>query len=222
MDDNFSESEIYCNQLLRRKRGFPLYVPGPRQIFHQSTKQEASQSVMLVGLHRKEYLTSSSISTFLRMTQSMHISRRLSPMSQYTSVDILQLDYEPGNYVSTSSIRQLEQLNEFPGGDFIFSCGSPQGAVLALPHGAHLEKLDNLDTLRAYVATHAENWYKYVNGPRGRGLANGSLYLVTGWEKAQSWGMASFHDVREEFPLAFKPTARPTLLSTDGVEPTVT
>jgi hypothetical protein len=98
--------------------------------------------------------------------------------------------------------------SEFPGGDFIFSCGSPQGAVLALPHGAHLEKLDNLDTLRAYVATHAENWYKYVNGPRGRGLANGSLYLVTGWEKAQSWGMASFHDVREEFPLAFKPTAR--------------
>ncbi|KAJ7798016.1 hypothetical protein B0H13DRAFT_1516052, partial [Mycena leptocephala] len=27
----FSESEIYSNQLLRQKRGFPLYVPGPRQ-----------------------------------------------------------------------------------------------------------------------------------------------------------------------------------------------
>ncbi|KAJ7804236.1 hypothetical protein B0H13DRAFT_1744710 [Mycena leptocephala] len=31
MDETFSESEIYCNQLLCQKRGFPLYVPGPRR-----------------------------------------------------------------------------------------------------------------------------------------------------------------------------------------------
>jgi uncharacterized membrane protein YgcG len=96
---------------------------------------------------------------------------------------------------------------EFPGGHFIFSCGAPQGAVLALPQGAHLEKLENLETLRPYVAKHAESWYQYIRGTRGRGLENGSLYLVTGWEKAPSWGMASFHSVGEEFQLMFKPTA---------------
>ncbi|KAJ7707394.1 hypothetical protein B0H17DRAFT_869245, partial [Mycena rosella] len=30
--DAYSESEIYCSQILRQKRGFPLYVPGPQQI----------------------------------------------------------------------------------------------------------------------------------------------------------------------------------------------
>lgn len=99
--------------------------------------------------------------------------------------------------------------SEFPGGNFIFNCDAPQGAVLALPHGAEVEKLENLETLRAYVATHAESWYKYVNGPRGRGLANGSLYLVTGVEKARTWGMASFHSADEGFHLAFKPVPRP-------------
>jgi hypothetical protein len=89
-----------------------------------------------------------------------------------------------------------------PGSDFVFRCHSPQGAVLALPHGSHLQKLQNLDSVRAYAATHAESWFKYVNGPRGRGL-DGSLYLVTGSEKTSSWGMASFHSVPETFQLTF-------------------
>ncbi|KAJ7822057.1 hypothetical protein B0H14DRAFT_2370973 [Mycena olivaceomarginata] len=82
----------------------------------------------------------------------------------------------------------------FPGGEFVFNCGGPSRAVLTLPNGAHLEKLENLDNMRRYAARHAESWYKYVNETRGRGLANGSLYLVTGWEKADSWGMASYHN----------------------------
>jgi hypothetical protein len=63
--------------------------------------------------------------------------------------------------------------------------------------------------MRRYAAKHAESWYKYVNETRGRGLVNGNLYLVTGWEKAESWGMASFHDVllQNEFLLMFRPTA---------------
>ncbi|KAJ7798017.1 hypothetical protein B0H13DRAFT_1521250, partial [Mycena leptocephala] len=85
-----------------------------------------------------------------------------------------------------------------------FSCRTPQGAVLALPHGSHLRKLDNLEAVRTYAAAHAESWFKYINGPRGRGL-DGSLYLVTGCEKAPSWGVASFHTVDNTFQLSFKP-----------------
>jgi hypothetical protein len=69
----------------------------------------------------------------------------------------------------------------------------------------HLKKLANLDLVREYAAAHAESWYKYINGPRGRGLANGLLYLVTGAEKASVWGMASFYSARHGFQLAFKP-----------------
>jgi hypothetical protein len=62
--------------------------------------------------------------------------------------------------------------------------------------------------MRAYAAKHASSWYEYVCGARGRKLSNGDLYIVTGCEKALSWGMASYNTGREEFELAFKPTAR--------------
>jgi hypothetical protein len=77
---------------------------------------------------------------------------------------------------------------------------------LALPHGSHLEKLENLESMRRYAAKHAESWYKYVNETRGRRLVNGNLFLVTGWEKAESWGMAFFQDA-PGFQLGFRPTA---------------
>ncbi|KAJ7476218.1 hypothetical protein FB451DRAFT_1033570, partial [Mycena latifolia] len=89
-----------------------------------------------------------------------------------------------------------------------FNCAGPSGAVLGLPHGAHLEKLENLARVRQYAAKHAQSWYQYANGTRGRGLTNGSLHLVTGCEKTKSWGIASFQDVtaRNEFQLSFKPS----------------
>ncbi|KAJ7832834.1 hypothetical protein B0H14DRAFT_2591789 [Mycena olivaceomarginata] len=67
----------------------------------------------------------------------------------------------------------------------------------------------NSETLRTsghiLTAKHAASWYEYINGSRGRGLANGELYLVTGCEKAQSWGMASYYANHENFDLAFQP-----------------
>ncbi|KAF7374417.1 hypothetical protein MSAN_00325800 [Mycena sanguinolenta] len=62
--------------------------------------------------------------------------------------------------------------------------------------------------MERYAAEHAETWYKYANVTRGRRLVNGRLYLITGWEKAKSWGIAYFRDVsiRSEFKLSFGPT----------------
>ncbi|KAJ7170942.1 hypothetical protein C8R43DRAFT_72172 [Mycena crocata] len=137
-----------------------------------------------------------------------NIPEAFSPMVPFAPIDLVHLDFSPGSYISTSTVQKLDldpPLDEFPEGEFVFSCTSPEGAVLALPHGSHLQRLENLENLRAYAAQHAESWYKYINGARGRGLANGSLYLVTGWEKAQSWGMASFHNTDDEFQLIFKP-----------------
>ncbi|KAJ7856444.1 hypothetical protein B0H14DRAFT_2352727, partial [Mycena olivaceomarginata] len=79
-----------------------------------------------------------------------------------------------------------------PGGEFVFSCRGPNGAVLALPYGSHLEKLQSIAEMRRYARKHAESWYKHVNETRGRALVNGSLYLITGCEKAESWGIATF------------------------------
>ncbi|KAF7336844.1 Pleiotropic drug resistance ABC transporter protein [Mycena venus] len=132
------------------------------------------------------------------------------PLPPYDLVDVIHDDFDPGDYVSPPSIHEIngDFSEHAPGGEFIFNCRGPNGAILALPHGSHLQKLRNLETVQRYAAKHAESWYKYANETRGRGLVNGSLYLVTGCEKARSWGMASFREVslEKELQLSFRPT----------------
>ncbi|KAJ7745714.1 hypothetical protein B0H16DRAFT_971374 [Mycena metata] len=214
LDENFSQSEIYCNQLLRQKRGFPLYMPAPSETLPLVYRKKGV-AIGDVGRVTPEGLFDFFFNIYLPGDHSINdndVPENFVPLLPYGPKDIVKISYDPGDCVSTSSVQRLAldpPLDEFPGGNFVFSCGTPQGAILALPHGGHLEKLENLETIRAYAATHAESWYKYIREVRGRALANGALYLVTGCEKAQSWGMASFHSVSDEFQLAFKPRIRP-------------
>ena len=61
-----------------------------------------------------------------------------------------------------------------------------------MPEGAYSENLSNVSRVQEYIATHAEDWYKFVNGPRGREAQNGDLRVVVGCDKTTSWGMATF------------------------------
>ncbi|KAF7355978.1 Pleiotropic drug resistance ABC transporter protein [Mycena venus] len=213
-DEDFSESEIYCSQLRRQKRGRPLYGPEP-QINLSAAFRRRGVAIGDVGRITQEGTFDFFFNIFLPPEHPINGNRTpedFSPMPPYESVDVSHFNYGPGSYVSTATIQKMDldpPSDVFPGGDFAFNCDAPRGAVLALPNGAHLEKLDNLENMRAYAAKHADSWYKYVNGARGRGLANGDLCLVTGCEKTRSWGMASYHTGREEFELTFKRTVRP-------------
>ncbi|KAJ7476179.1 hypothetical protein FB451DRAFT_1246084, partial [Mycena latifolia] len=210
--DAYSESEIYCSQLLRQKRGFPLYVPGPQPNLPDEY-QKIGVSIGDVGRVTPDGIFDFFFNIYLPADHPVNandVPENFSPLAPYVRRDVVHVDFEPGNHVSAPSVQKLDidsSSDDFPGGEFIFNCEVPQGAVLALPHGAHLEKLENLENIRKYAAQNAESWYKYINGPRGRGLPNGSLYLITGCEKSQSWGMTSFNHVREEFQITYKPAA---------------
>lgn len=52
--------------------------------------------------------------------------------------------------------------------------------------------LRDLKSFHDYGRKNAVYWYEYVNGTLGRMVENGSLYLVTGCDKASSWAVASF------------------------------
>ncbi|KAJ6480649.1 hypothetical protein DFH09DRAFT_857236, partial [Mycena vulgaris] len=184
-------------------RGFPLYVPGP-QINLPAAYRRRGVAIGDVGRVTPQGIFDFFFNMYLPADHPINdneVPEDFHPLPAYGSRDIIHSHYEPGEYVSTTS---------FPGSEFCFECVGPRGAVLALPHGAHLEKLENVAIMRQYAARNAESWYKYVNGPaRGRELVNGSLYLVTGCEKSPSWGMVSFQhiSVQNEFQLAFSPTA---------------
>ncbi|KAF7374410.1 Pleiotropic drug resistance ABC transporter protein [Mycena sanguinolenta] len=207
----YSESRNYCSHLLRQGRGFPLYVPGPKVNLPPEYRRRGI-AIGDVGRVNSEGSFDFFFNIYLPANHPInaYAPEDFVPLSPYDPIDVYHHEFEPGDFVSSPSVTEISsEFPEFPGGEFAFSCREPTGAVLTLPHGAHLEKLENLESMRRYAAEHAESWYKYVNGTRGRGLVNGNLYLVTGCEKPQSWGMASFHDVslQNEFQLLFRPTA---------------
>ncbi|KAJ7612350.1 hypothetical protein DFH06DRAFT_1147279 [Mycena polygramma] len=122
-----------------------------------------------------------------------HTPEGFSPLALYDPIDLLHENRALGDFVSSSNVQKLDFDTLSEGG----SCAAG---------GALLQKLRNLENMRTYAAEHADSWYKYINGARGRGISNGDLYLVTGCEKARSWGIASFRAAREEFQIFFKPT----------------
>ncbi|KAJ7822560.1 hypothetical protein B0H14DRAFT_1318695 [Mycena olivaceomarginata] len=209
----YSESGNYCSQLLRQGRGFPLYVPGPQTNLPAEYRRRGV-AIGDVGTVTPEGIFDFFFNIYLPADHPVNandVPENFDPLPRYASRDVIHDDFDPGDYVSPPSIHEIngDFSEPTPGGEFVFKCRGEDGAVLALPHGAHLEKLRSIASMRRYAAKHAESWYKYVNETRERELVNGSLYLITGCEKAQSWGMAIFHDVsfQNGFQLSFRPTA---------------
>ncbi|PBK66406.1 hypothetical protein ARMSODRAFT_1048373 [Armillaria solidipes] len=66
-------------------------------------------------------------------------------------------------------------------------------AILCLPNSATKHEILNKAAIKAYATANGAAWYNYVNGPQylGREAPNGSLYVVTGCDKTDSWGTAA-------------------------------
>lgn len=60
-----------------------------------------------------------------------------------------------------------------------------------LPNGITREDLADTSRVRAYVRMHLLKWYRFLNESSiGRiSFPNGSMYLVTGHDKADAWGL---------------------------------
>jgi hypothetical protein len=112
MDETFSESEIYCNQLVRRKRGFPLYVPGP-QPNRPAEYQKTGVSIGDVGRITEEGIFDFFFNIYLPADHPINnnnVPENFAPLPHYSSEDVLDLPYPPGNHVSTSSVHRLGDL----------------------------------------------------------------------------------------------------------------
>ncbi|KAJ7639556.1 hypothetical protein FB45DRAFT_1024282 [Roridomyces roridus] len=194
----YSDSASYCNQLLRRGRGFPLYIPAPRG---NLPPEYGARGVSIgdVGRVTPEGVFDFFFNIYLPADHPINAN------------DVPAFFCSVAAYVSTSAVHKLD-LGLSEGYVVVHSIGAcliVPGAVLALPLGSRIERLDTFGDMLQYTRQNAENWYKYVNGARGRQLSNGSLYLITGWEKARAWGIAAFQEIpstRYPFRISFGPT----------------
>ena len=74
---------------------------------------------------------------------------------------------------------------------FLFLATKSKFGLLFLPDGATRYNLQNLNKFSEVTLQQGVHWYEHVNGFFERMAVNGSLYLVTGWDKSASWGVAS-------------------------------
>ncbi|KAF7374457.1 Pleiotropic drug resistance ABC transporter protein [Mycena sanguinolenta] len=209
------ENKTYCDELQRQGRGFPLFFPEP-QLNPPEWRKKGGVAIGDVGQVTPDGSFDFLFNIYLGENDPINaygVPEGFKPLVREEEFEVKAVDFEGGNFVGshTVTLTAVDGEQEFPGGRFNFSCRQSTGAVLALPHGAHQEQLLNLRRMELYAAEHAESWYKYANITRGRGLVNGRLYLITGWEKAKSWGIAYFRDVslQSEFKLSFGPTTDP-------------
>ncbi|KAF9555589.1 hypothetical protein CPC08DRAFT_642657, partial [Agrocybe pediades] len=125
-------------------------------------------------------------------------------------------EFDSGSYVASESIeisrRQyrdspqvLQLLLFYRAADLVFESSAAEGAILTMPKGAHSEDVTGTRRLRGYIAEHIESWYKFVVGVRDCDAENGDILLVTGCDKTDSWGVASFVKSSEAVKLRFQP-----------------
>ena len=72
-----------------------------------------------------------------------------------------------------------------------FQSTTEEGGLLVLPDGADAEDLQNYGHFRDYASMHAPSWYEYANNVLRLDIGNNSLYLITGYDKAEAWALAA-------------------------------
>lgn len=104
-----------------------------------------------------------------------------------------------------------------------FEIRAREGGILVLPHGASREDLISTVRLREYIQQHALNWYISMNKhPRTEiNFPNGSLYVVTGCDKAHSWAIAagphSYLDMGRPFTINYRGDVSPAWRISAGI-----
>ncbi|KAJ7794776.1 hypothetical protein B0H14DRAFT_2922184 [Mycena olivaceomarginata] len=149
------QSEIYYSQLLRQKRGFPLYDPQAPSESPSRVSEEWCRNRRCWQDHSRGgiRLFFQCISSADHPIHNHNVPEDFSPLPLYDTLDLYDQSYFADSIQSKfwhyqNRVFSHCQCSIFPGGDFLLSCLPPQGAVLALPHGSHLQKLDNLQNLR--------------------------------------------------------------------------
>ncbi|KAK0209978.1 hypothetical protein DFS33DRAFT_1401505 [Desarmillaria ectypa] len=62
----------------------------------------------------------------------------------------------------------------------------------------------NVYQFRSYASQNVHTWYQFANTVYGRGALKVSLSLITGCDKAYSWGVASFFDPADKRSFSLK------------------
>ncbi|KDR69316.1 hypothetical protein GALMADRAFT_77705 [Galerina marginata CBS 339.88] len=177
-------AETYSHALLLHGHGFPIWHP-PGDIGKPVEYLQKGVRIGDVGVIDKDGIFDFRFNIFLTPDDPVHARsapREFKPINP--PLHHSEVKYDPGY---------------FKAGDVVASKGievtrhsEKEGAILVLPDGASREDLISTGRFHEYAKRNAPHWYQVINGYGGVVHTNGSLFLVTGCDKATDWATASF------------------------------
>ncbi|KAJ7033194.1 G-protein alpha subunit-domain-containing protein [Mycena alexandri] len=201
-----ADSQLYSRLLLSKGAGYPLWLPEPYDDLPSAYKEigaaigdvgvitsdGAFDFVFNICVARDHPINSVGVPEDFEVAALSHGDIRRAPRH-----------YPPGSDVSSAKLKKRSLAINASSGDnpiipagggagFSISTSSREAAVLLLPDGGASMDLRRKQLFRDYALKHADNWYRFLNRDLGRMVENGSIYLITGVDKAASWGVACF------------------------------
>ncbi|KAE9409813.1 hypothetical protein BT96DRAFT_458508 [Gymnopus androsaceus JB14] len=217
-------SEVYAGLLLPQGRGYPLWKP-------KQNSSHLPEQYKQDGVHIGDVGILDEFGGFEFLFNACHPADHplnaagVPPDFKHLEIDQKRVndnlnEFQPGTAVASESSHFYQNITPYPhgqpsipgvpeevGAGLSFYSSATKGALLILPEGA--KRTDHLQYMNfaEHAATYGYSWYSYVNGPLKRGVYNGALYFITGYDKACAWGVASFKDAQRDVHLEYLPKA---------------
>ncbi|KAF8802564.1 hypothetical protein BYT27DRAFT_7112072, partial [Phlegmacium glaucopus] len=211
-------NDIYERHLTPKGRGFPLWIPEPNQVLHMGYRRTGIR-IGDVGIITHDGGFAFLFNICLPHNDPVNpqmLPENFAPISPPISpFDIEKfVVFKKGSHLASASIERSQTSVDISG--IVFESSDSEGAILTMPRGARSENLGNYARFREYATANIDDWYKFVNGPRGREAKNGDVRLVTGFDKTTSWGIATFVNQTKHntFHLRFGPSEEASLTTT--------
>ncbi|EEB99858.1 hypothetical protein MPER_00355, partial [Moniliophthora perniciosa FA553] len=183
--------------------GYPLWLPAPNAALPAAYSDEGIR-IGDVGIITPDggfdFLFNITLPADHPINQCRGIPNNFAPLVWNSQTFDVPDRFRPGVPVCSRHAKQkqlsIEGSAVVPGSPVGFGAGievsftKDSGAVLMPSNGASRVDCSHRAAFRAYARKHAFDWYQFVNGELGREAENGSLYLVTGFDKSDAWESA--------------------------------
>ncbi|KAF9009655.1 hypothetical protein BDQ17DRAFT_1323192 [Cyathus striatus] len=189
-----SSYEVYIKKMYKLKHGYPLWYPQPDRDRPVEYRRRG------VAIGDVGVITFNGGFDFL-FNIWLPASHPINPNNLPDDFDsmprperrtMFQHSFSPGYNSKISNLDIVTGTIENTK-NISFTCkDGGKGGLLSIPHGASTEDLRSEGLLQEFISKNAISWYRYARHTCGIDLDRHSLYLVTGYMKSKTWGIATF------------------------------
>ncbi|PPQ76765.1 hypothetical protein CVT26_000265 [Gymnopilus dilepis] len=189
------KASSYSRSLLLAGHGFPIWNPSG-DLARPPAYLKRGISIGDVGVLDSDGVFEFHFNIYLPPDDPTHagtVPPHFQPVEPILQPHEIRYDREyfpPGHVVASRGVA-TKQYSDDPL-HISFSSKEREGAILVLPNGASREDLISTQRLHEYARRNAAHWYQVINGYNHVVHANGSLFIVTGCDKADDWATAAF------------------------------